>query len=77
MVDALIAAAKWNPEETVHVNKQGERRALREALISHFEITVLTKPLFKKLADLIGHPALKELVEPGNEQDLKGISLWS
>lgn len=71
LVDALIAAAQWNPEETVNVNKQGERRALREALITHFEITVLTKPLVQKLADLIGHPALKELVEPGNEESLK------
>ena len=49
LVDALIAAAQWNPEETVNVNKQGERRALREALITHFEITVLTKPLVQKL----------------------------
>ncbi|MCG7334548.1 assimilatory sulfite reductase (NADPH) flavoprotein subunit [Sporosarcina sp. ACRSM] len=71
LVDELIAAAKWNPEETVHVNKQGERRALREALISHFEITVLTKPLLQKFANLINHPKLVELVASENDQALK------
>lgn len=71
LVDELIAAANWNPEETVHVNKQGERRALREALITHFEITVLTKPLVQKVADLVGNPKLVELVATGNDQALK------
>lgn len=71
LVDELIAAANWNPEETVHVNKQGERRALREALISHFEITVLTKPMLQKFANLINHPQLVELVASENDQALK------
>lgn len=63
LVDALIEEMGWDPELSVAVNKQGEVRALREALLSHFEITVLTKPLLEKLAPWTSNQGLAELLE--------------
>ncbi|KKI90234.1 sulfite reductase [NADPH] flavoprotein alpha-component [Bacillus sp. SA1-12] len=71
LVDLLLEEMKWNPEENVTINKQGESLALREALISHFEITVLTKPFVEKAAKLSANQELQELVSPGNEEKLK------
>ncbi|WP_342504912.1 assimilatory sulfite reductase (NADPH) flavoprotein subunit [Sporosarcina sp. FSL K6-2383] len=71
LVDALIAELDWNAEDPVAVNRQGTFRPLREALLSNFEITVLTKPLLQKLAELTSHIAFKELIADGKEQQLK------
>jgi sulfite reductase (NADPH) flavoprotein alpha-component len=73
LVQLLLEEMKWNPEESVIVNKQGEVRPLREALISYFEITVLTKPLLEQAAKLSGNEALQELVSPGNEEQVKAF----
>ncbi|WP_134699256.1 assimilatory sulfite reductase (NADPH) flavoprotein subunit [Ammoniphilus sp. YIM 78166] len=69
LVDRLLEELKWDPQETVSVNKQGEIRALKEALISHFEITVLTKPLLQQAASFL--PGVQELLAAGNEDQLK------
>lgn len=70
LVDAMIAEMKWNPEEPVAINSQGEERPLEEALRRHFEITVLTKPLLEKALPLApGASGLSELVE--NEQAVR------
>jgi len=71
LVDTLIAEMGWNASETVKVNKQGELKPLREALISNFEITVLTKPLLQKAQLLTGNNELKELLEPEREQECR------
>ncbi|WP_299088502.1 assimilatory sulfite reductase (NADPH) flavoprotein subunit [uncultured Metabacillus sp.] len=71
LVDLLLEEMKWNPEENVTINKQGESLALREALISHFEITVLTKPLVEQAAKLSENQELQELVSPDNVEKLK------
>lgn len=59
------------PEEIVTLNKQGDVRPLKEALISHYEITVLTKPLLEQAAQLTGNDELRELLAPGNEENVK------
>lgn len=69
LVDQLLEELKWAPQETVSVNKQGEIRALKEALTSHFEITVLTKPLLQKAAAFL--PGVQDLLAAGNEEKLK------
>lgn len=69
LVDTLITELGWNADDLVSVNKQGAFQPLREALISNFEITVLTKPLLQKAAELSTNPALKELLAA--EQKLK------
>lgn len=71
LVDMLLEELKWDPEENVTVNKQGDVRPLREALISHFEITVLTKPLLEQSAQLSNNEDLRELLSPGNEEKVK------
>ncbi|AXF56239.1 assimilatory sulfite reductase (NADPH) flavoprotein subunit [Salicibibacter kimchii] len=71
LVDRLIEAMNWNPETTVTMNKKGETATLREALTSHFEITVLTKPLMQQAAELSSHEELKNLLADGNEDQLR------
>jgi sulfite reductase (NADPH) flavoprotein alpha-component len=53
------------------VNKSGDERPLREALLRNFEITVLTKPLLEQASQLSSGNGLQQLVEPGRAQDLK------
>ncbi|SDJ02373.1 sulfite reductase (NADPH) alpha subunit [Natribacillus halophilus] len=69
LVDQLIEEMHWDSEELVSVNKQGEVRSLREALMSTFEITVLTKPLMEQAAAFSANDGLRELLQ--NEQELR------
>ncbi|MBL4966433.1 assimilatory sulfite reductase (NADPH) flavoprotein subunit [Bacillus halotolerans] len=71
LVDLLLQEMNWDPEEIVTLNKQGDVRPLKEALIFHFEITVLTKPLLEQAAHLTGSEELRELLAPGNEGKVK------
>ncbi|ULL16003.1 assimilatory sulfite reductase (NADPH) flavoprotein subunit [Paenibacillus sp. H1-7] len=71
LVSELIAAMGWKPEEQVTINKNGDKLSVQEALLRHYEISVLTKPLLEQAAKLSSSSSLKELVEPGHEQGLK------
>ncbi len=71
LVDELIAAAGWNEDAQVPGRKSGEQVSLREALLRHYEITVLTKPLIEQAAKLTGNEGLQKLVQAGNEQELR------
>ncbi|MED0588436.1 assimilatory sulfite reductase (NADPH) flavoprotein subunit [Bacillus subtilis] len=71
LVELLLKEMNWDPEEIVTLNKQGDVRPLKEALISHYEITVLTKPLLEQAAQLTGSDELRELLAPGNEENVK------
>ncbi|WP_430734286.1 assimilatory sulfite reductase (NADPH) flavoprotein subunit [Fodinisporobacter ferrooxydans] len=71
LVDSLINAMGWDPDEIVVVNKKGDERKLREALRSDFEITVLTKPMLEQAAQLSSNDGLRELLASGHEQELK------
>lgn len=71
LVDLLLQEMNWDPEEILTLNKQGDVRPLKEALISHYEITVLTKPLLEQAAHLTGSEELRELLAPGNEGKVK------
>ena len=71
LVDAIIDTMGWSPEEIVPFNKKGDEGALREALLHHYEITVLTKPLLEQVALLSSSNGLRELLAPGHEQELK------
>ena len=77
LVESLIQKMGWDSEEIVTVNKQGEVLPLKEALISHFEITTLTKPLLEKAAQLSSSEELHELLSPENEDKLKGYLEWT
>jgi sulfite reductase (NADPH) flavoprotein alpha-component len=71
LVDTLIEEMGWKPDEPIQVNKNGDERPLREALLRNFEITVLTKPLLQQAAQLSSGNGLQQLVEPGHEQELR------
>lgn len=71
LVEELIAAAGWQADEQVPVGKNGETQKLHEALLRHFEITVLTKPLLTQAAELTGNAGIRALLEPGKEVELK------
>lgn len=71
LADELIEAMGWDGNESVSVNKQGETRSLREALLRYFEITVLTKPLLNQLAELTGNSGLKDLLDPSKTEELR------
>ncbi|MCP3760896.1 assimilatory sulfite reductase (NADPH) flavoprotein subunit [Domibacillus sp. A3M-37] len=69
LVDELIQALGWNADETITINKQGDVRSLRDAFLSHYEITVLTKPLLEKIAQLTGVDELHDLI--GSSEQVK------
>ncbi|MBP1153691.1 MULTISPECIES: assimilatory sulfite reductase (NADPH) flavoprotein subunit [unclassified Paenibacillus] len=71
LVDELIEAMGWKVEEPVIINKNGEERPLRQALLRNYEITVLTKPLLEQAAKLTSNHGLKQLLEAGREQELR------
>jgi sulfite reductase (NADPH) flavoprotein alpha-component len=71
LVDTLIEEMGWKPEEIVPANKKGDELPLREALLRSYEITVLTKPLLEQAAQLSFSTDLRELVQPGHEEDLR------
>lgn len=72
LVNLILELMNWDPGQIVTVNKKGDVLPLREALLSHFEITTLTKPLLEKAASLSANEKLHELVAAGNEDQLKG-----
>ena len=71
LVEDIIAATGWDAGEAVPLNKKGEEGTLREALLRHYEITVLTKPLLEQAAKLTSNSALQELLTPERQQELK------
>ncbi|KAA6453239.1 assimilatory sulfite reductase (NADPH) flavoprotein subunit [Bacillus swezeyi] len=71
LVDMLFEELKWNPNETVTVDKQGESLPLKEALTSYFEITTLTKKFIQQAAELLENEKLRELVASEHADKLK------
>jgi len=71
LVEAIIKQMNWNAEEIVPINKNGEQGSLGEALLKHYEITALTKPLLTQAAELTANTALRELLAQGQEQALR------
>lgn len=70
-VDTLIEFMHWNPDESVSINNQGEQRSLREALLSHFEISRITTSLLDKAASVFGNEALQEFVSNSSSEEKK------
>ncbi|MGG1698094.1 assimilatory sulfite reductase (NADPH) flavoprotein subunit [Bacillus zhangzhouensis] len=71
LVGELLTTCGWKADEAVTVHKNGDTLPLKEALTSHFEITVLTKPLLQKIASFTKNKDLHALLEEGNEEKLK------
>ncbi|MCV9886744.1 assimilatory sulfite reductase (NADPH) flavoprotein subunit [Metabacillus halosaccharovorans] len=69
LVELVLETTKWDGNQTVTVNK--EEITLKEALSKKLEITVLTKPLIEKAAQLSSNEELKALVVPEKVNELK------
>jgi sulfite reductase (NADPH) flavoprotein alpha-component len=67
LVELLLEELKWNPEESVTINKQGEVLSLKDALKTYYEITTLTKPLLQKAAELTANSNLLELLNDSDK----------
>ncbi|AFJ01549.1 Sulfite reductase (NADPH) flavoprotein alpha-component [Methylophaga frappieri] len=65
LVAALITALKLDAEQVIRVDD--DNVSVDEALTRHREITVLTKPLLEKWAELSGNATLQKLLEDKTE----------
>lgn len=74
LVDQIIAAMNWSPDEVVVPDKAGDEGTLRSALLRQYEITVLTKPLLEKAAAFSESGKLAELVRPENKEELRAYT---
>ncbi|OLO38013.1 protein CysJ [Alkalihalophilus pseudofirmus] len=71
LVATLIEEMNWNPEVPVTVNKQGDTLSLKEALTTHYEITLLTKKVLQQAAAFTENEELQQLVLPENVTQMK------
>ena len=71
LVDEVIGHMGWNPEEPVPAGKQ--EVPLREALLRHYEITLLSKQLLKQTA-VFSQDGLQDLVQPEAAEKLKAYT---
>jgi sulfite reductase (NADPH) flavoprotein alpha-component len=71
LVASILEEMKWDAEMAVTINKQGDTLPLREALITHFEITLLTKKIIKQAAELTENEELQKLVSDESINQLK------
>lgn len=71
LVDTLIAEMKWDADQAVVINKNGETLPLKQALLTHFEITFLTKKILQNAAKLTANEELQKLVLAENVDQLK------
>lgn len=71
LVDELIKELNWDAETPISVKKDEADWALRDTLLTHFEITVVTKPLLQKIAALTSNEEIKLLLEDEDDQKLR------
>lgn len=71
LVATLIEEMKWDENEPVTINKTGDTLPLKEALTSHFEITLLTKKIVQQAAAFTENEELQKLIAVENAAELK------
>jgi sulfite reductase (NADPH) flavoprotein alpha-component len=71
LVEQVIGQMEWDAEETVPAGKQ--ELPLREALMRHYEITLLSKQLLKQTA-VFSQDGLQELVQTDAGEKLKAYT---
>lgn len=68
LVDEIIDYMNWAPEEPVTVGKEARNLTLREALISFYDITTISKPILEKLAVYSKNEAFTPILEDAEER---------
>jgi sulfite reductase (NADPH) flavoprotein alpha-component len=71
LVASILEEMKWDAETPVIIDKAGTTLPLKEALSTHFEITLLTKKILQQAAELTENKELKRLVAAENIAELK------
>ncbi|KAA0548989.1 sulfite reductase subunit alpha [Bacillus sp. BGMRC 2118] len=71
LVALLITEMNWDETEQVVINKAGDTLPLKEALVTHFEITLLTKKIVQQAAALTENEDIQKLVAVENAAELK------
>ncbi len=71
LVDDVIGHMGWNPQEVIPAGKQ--ELPLREALIRHYEITLLSKQLLKQAATF-SQDGLQDMVQADANEKLKAYT---
>jgi sulfite reductase (NADPH) flavoprotein alpha-component len=71
LVASLLEEMKWDEETPVIINKEGGTLPLKEALTTHFEITLLTKKILRQAVELTENEELRKLLLVENANQLK------
>ncbi|WP_411350178.1 assimilatory sulfite reductase (NADPH) flavoprotein subunit [Paenibacillus sp. WLX2291] len=71
LVEDILQQTGWNADESITINKNGDQLSIREALLHHYEITTLSKPLLEKIAGLADNEQLDNLLAEERQQDLR------
>ncbi|WP_411342418.1 assimilatory sulfite reductase (NADPH) flavoprotein subunit [Paenibacillus sp. WLX1005] len=71
LVEDILQQTGWNADESITINKNGDQLSIREALLHHYEITTLSKPLLEKIAGLADNEQLEDLLAEERQQDLR------
>lgn len=62
LVAAILEVMNWDADTAVVINKQNETLPLKEALLKHFELTLLSKKIVQQAVEFSDNEALKQLV---------------
>lgn len=71
LVASLLEEMKWNEETPVTINKEGGTLPLKEALTTHFEITLLSKKILQQALELTENEELRRILLVENANQLK------
>ncbi|QIZ06451.1 sulfite reductase subunit alpha [Priestia megaterium] len=71
LVGSLLEEMDWDEETPVTINKKGDTLPLKEALTTHFEITLLTKKILQQAVELTENEELRKLLLVENANQLK------
>lgn len=62
LVAGILEVMKWDADTAVVINKQNDTLPLQEALLKHFELTLLSRKIVQQAAEYSDNEALKQLV---------------
>jgi sulfite reductase (NADPH) flavoprotein alpha-component len=71
LVASILEEMKWDGDVVVSVGKLGETLPLKEALTTHFEITLLTKKILQQAAAFTENEELQRLLLVENAAEVK------
>lgn len=71
LVDRLLELTGWEAQQPIPGLKNDEQLTLRDGLLQKYEISLIGKPLLEHITKLTQHEGLNELLQSGNEKQLR------